>query len=54
MQFIAFARNEVAFVCSQIKATVLRFIPERISLNFVTACDLRYLGILVILLHFSG
>jgi len=49
MEFIAFARNEVAFTCRQIKQLV-RFIPERICLNFVTACDLRYLGILVILL----
>lgn len=32
---------------------MLIFIPERICLNLVNACDLRYFGISVIRLHFS-
>jgi len=44
---IAFARNEVAFTCRQIKQ-LLRFISERSPLNLVTACGVRNLGILVL------
>jgi len=42
MEIIAFARNEVAFTCRQIKQ-LIRFILENFHLNFATACELRYL-----------
>ena len=51
IEFNALAGNELHLFAIQIKQYNYRLVPECICLNFVTANDLRYLGILVIRLH---